>query len=230
MTEKQMVDLVYARTNTIGDSRFPYLLLREYINQSQREIQLALFGNGYKKWEKVSGSLTPTTESLFGADTCVSVTQPSDLLEVPEAIRFVEYGVTGGTNYTRGMANEVNELTFQELMKNSFLLPTLKNSVFARIDNKIYLLPGGGDYALVHYYYRVADLGSVSTSSDMPLQVQAQVVDTAVAKVKSDLKMYNEAQAIYQKVKDELITFVNSYKLAQSENNQTPNKAEVAVQ
>ena len=227
MTEKQMIDLVYVRTNTIGDSRFPYLLLREYINQSQREIQLSLFGNGYKKWEKVSGNLSPTTESLFGADNCVSVAVPTDTLEVPEAIRFIEYGVSGGV---RGMATEVNELTFQELIKNAFLQPTYRNPVFARIDNKLYVIPTAGDVFYVHYYYRIADLASTGTSSDMPLQVQAQVVDTAIAKVKQDLKMYGEAQAIYQKVKDELITFVNSYKLSQSEANQTPNKAEVAVQ
>lgn len=229
MTLKEVIDFALARTNTVGDGRFPFLLLREYTNQAQREIQMQMWQSGFRKFEKTA-SLTVTPTSFMGVDNCGTASLPSDLLEVPEAIRFIlctDAADAGVNNYP---AFEVNEMSLFEIANNAFLVPTLLKPVFARINNTIYVFPSGHDSYTINYYYRIADLSTGSTSSGLPTELHGQLAELVIARIKQDLAMYNESQVLYNKVLSEIKTFSQANQVAQQVAGQIPNTAEVKLQ
>ena len=151
MTLKEVIDFAQARTNTVGDGRFPFLLLREYTNQAQREIQMQMWQSGFRKFEK-SASLTTSLTSFYSTsrNNGVVAALPTDLLEVPEAVRMVVCAVTG-TGANEYMATEVNELSLPEIINNGFLAPTLQKPVYVRMNNNIFVFPGSHSTYTIYY-------------------------------------------------------------------------------
>lgn len=184
-----MRDQVKLDGDVLSAPEFPDARLNNIINQAQKFVQIELNGLGMKKWEAVD-VVTPTTGTFAGINVKISPV-PTDMLESPKSIAQIE--VSDGIN--NGLAKEVGQTNLYDVLGNTFLTPTLTQSIFARINNKIYFAPSSISAADIHYYKRATDLSADSDVSEIPEEFTEYIVRRSVSQVEKALGKTQESLA-----------------------------------
>jgi len=189
MTLKEMRDQVKLDGDVLSAPEFPDARLNNIINQAQKFVQIELNGLGMKKWESIgSGAVNPIQ---FGGFSMVYSDVPTDMLESPKSIIQVEVGDGGNS----GIAKEVGQTNLYDILSNTFLVPTIAQPVFARIDNKIYFSPNTISVAQYHYYKRATDLSGDTDVSEIPDEFTEYIIRRSVSQVEKALGKTQESLA-----------------------------------
>ncbi len=130
------------------------------------------------------------------------------MLESPKSIIQIEVDdAVGGA----GMAKEVSQGNLYDLLGNTFLTPTIKQAIFARINNKIYFAPSTVGEGTIHYYRRVTELSVDSTESEIPEEFTEYVVRRAVSQIDKILGRLNEAIAKEKDLSNDIAEAYNKF-------------------
>lgn len=200
MTLLEIRDQVKIDAGVLGNKDFPNVRLDNMINLAQRYVQTELNGLGMKKWE--TSVVTTTTQGAFHSqDDSVTflLSELTNMLESPKPIKTLQ--VYDGT--TLGYAVEKSVEEFAECTRNSYLTPSIRDSVFVRLINKVWVAPGSITDITAFYYDKIAELTSDSDVSEMPDEFIEQVIKKVVLEI--DLitgKLQKKEQAIAQLTKD----------------------------
>ncbi|MFA5715245.1 MAG: ubiquitin-activating E1 FCCH domain-containing protein [Candidatus Paceibacterota bacterium] len=165
---KDFRDQIILDANIGGSANFGDPRLLRIINLAQRYVQAQLNGLGFKKWET---SRSVTLFNSFFAGTAIKTFGMNNLpnmLESPRSIFFME--VSDGISH--GIALPKDPIEFRDNIMNKYSLPSIKDSIFIRLANNIYLAPSTITGAVVYYYKTINDL------SESSLTVTGAIVST----------------------------------------------------
>lgn len=209
----------FKRPEIQGKPEFIDAVLTQYLNEGQKYVQTQLVNLGIKQWE-ASDSLTLSAGTFAekNVKTANLATDcPSRLFDDKKAIKFIMCSASGDSDL--GQAKYVDDDKFLELIRNSYLTPTLKQPVFTRMSNLLYLAPSTIDTATAHYYKALTDLSSDSDSTGIPVAFEEFVVKRALIGIDEQLdKIQNKDEKINQLTKDLRDTFMSINTALQSEN------------
>jgi len=199
----------FKRPEIQGNPSFVDAVLTQYINEGQRYVQTQLVNLGVKQWE-ASDSLTLSAGTF--AEQIVKTANlatdcPNRLFDDKNAIKFIMCS-TAGDSSNLGQAKYIDDNKFLELIRNSYLTPTMKQPAFTRMSNMLYISPSTVDTATAHYYKALADLTTDTSTAGVPIAFEEFIVKRALIGVDEQLKKLNDKEEkISQLSKDIASTF-----------------------
>lgn len=196
----QLRDQLIIDAGVEGDPKFPIPRLNRLLNLAQRYVQTELNGLGSKKFE-VSAALSLSTSSFVGASNVKRAAIPTNLLESPSSILFIDCN-DGSTNY--GIAYEVDKDRFLEQISNTYLVSTVKQPIFMRLANYIWLFPLGITSATVYYYKAITDLSSDGDATEIPSEFEEYILKKAKLEVDSILGKVQEKEMASMEIQKDL--------------------------
>lgn len=184
----ELRDQVILDAGIAGNPNFPTPRLNRIINLAQLFVQRQLNALGMKKWEK-SGSLSLSSGN-FAGNSLKAASIPSDLLESPKSIKFIE--VDDGS--TASIAYEVDPDVMEEQLENSYLAPTISKPVFMRLANNIYMAPNTITSATAYYYKVIPTLSNDTDTTEIPVEYEEYIIKRAVMEIDSMLGKLQDKQ------------------------------------
>lgn len=175
-----------------GNPKFPTPRLNRIINLAQRYVQTELNGLGMKKFE-TTDALTLGSSTFAGYSvkkSAVIGTDCPNMLESPSSIIYID--CNNGSTY--GIATEVDKDKFLETAKNSLLVPTLKEPVFMRLANYIWLLPSTITAATAYYYKAILDLSGDSDVTEIPTEFEEYIIKKSLLEIEAILGKIQEKE------------------------------------
>jgi hypothetical protein len=218
-TLKKLRDQVARKAGIVGNAQFPETRVNQIVNLAQRYVQIALCGLGMKKWETYQVITAGLTAEAFKSGTSNVKTVEIDstyfprLLESPKSIKLIEVDDT--TNY--GIAKEVDEHIFADLLGDSYSTPTVNNPIFMRLSNKIYLAPLAITTAKAHFFQSVGDLSSDSSETIIPFEFEEFIIRKAVMEIDEVLGKISNKQLASSQLDNELKTVYSQFTLRDME-------------
>ena len=213
----QLRDQLIIDAGVEGNPKFPIPRLNRLINLAQRYVQTELNGLGMKKFE-TTDSLTLVASTFAGYSVKKSAligTDCPNMLETPSSISFVD--CSDGVTY--GIAYEVDKDKFLETAKNSLLAPTLKEPVFIRLANYLWLLPSTITTATAYYYKGITDLSSDSTETEIPAEFEEYIIKKAKLEIDTILEKIQEKELASVDLQKDLMSAYQSFLSKQQEFN-----------
>ena len=180
----QLRDQIILDAQIEGSPDFPIARLNRIINFAQRYVQTQLNGLGMKKWES-SDSLSLTNRTWVGLSvgTANLSSDCSNMLEMPGSIKYI-HCVDGSSN--DGLAKELDDRRFYEIVSNTYTAPTVAEPAFMRLAQRIYIYPAPTT-ATAYYYKAITDLSSNTDTTEIPVEFEEFIVKRSVLEV-DDIK------------------------------------------
>jgi hypothetical protein len=196
-----------------GNPKFPNPRLNRMINLAQRNVQTELNGLGMKKWENTD-ALTLGSSTFGGVSVLKSAALGTDcpnILESPSSIIFIE--CSGGGVY--GVAQEVDKDRFLEQIQNTFMVSTLKQPVFMRLANFIWLAPSTISAATAYYYKGISDLTADGNTTEIPTEFEEFIIKKVKLEIDAILGKIQEKESASAEIQNQLTDTFNKFALAQ---------------
>ena len=203
-----------------GDPKFPSPRLNRLLNLAQRYVQTELNGLGSKKWEAVD-ALTLGSGTFVGVNikkSAVLGTDCPNMLETPSSILFID--CNDGSTY--GVAYEVDKDRFLEQISNTYLSSTLKQPIFMRLANYIWLSPATITAASAYYYKAITDLSGDSDVTEIPAEFEEYIIRKAKLEIDAILGKVQEKEMASSELQKDLSS---AYEKFLSKQQQEPNRA-----